>query len=369
MDRITGFTLERHHLWKPAKAGDLVEVVSRICGLNAQSARSPYISLWNRLQGFSREQLDKALYNDRRLIKTWLMRGTVHMVPSDEFIAYQVALRSHLTTYWEGFITRFGDSSLKRLSARLFDSLLSEISRGPRTKKELLPEVEHLLKPYSERQRKIILSCALRQMSYLGFICHAEPTGTWYHFRDNRFTIVLDWLPGGILAKISEEEARSRLLLNYLRGYGPATAQDFAYWSGLRMSQVRQVFGSVEGLIHSVEIDGCRGTYWLRNDDGDAFERSRSRRKIPVRFLPEFDPLIMGHKDKLRIMDEPYKAKVFLRLADVAPVIMFNGRAAGTWNYRFTDNSLTIRMFGRGPADAKTPITHKAKDLTDFLEV
>ncbi len=367
--RLNRFTLDRHHLLEQARPADLVTVVSQVCGLNAQTARGPYLSLLSRLKGFERHHLDKALYEDRLLIKTWLMRGTVHMVPSDEFVVYQVALRKHLDKYWDGFLKRFGSRTLTRNSSKLFESLLNEICKGPQTKKELLPRVDHLLRSHSEREKKIVISCALRQMSYQGFICHAEPTGTWYHFKDNRFTTVLNWIPGGILAKISEDDARSRLFLAYLNGYGPATLQDFAHWSGFQMSQVREIFDGAKEKIHQVKIAGARGDYWLRKEDSEAFEKARVRSKAPVRFLPEFDPLIMGHKDKARIIDAKDRARIFLRLADVAPVVMVNGRAAGTWNYAFTNRSMTVSLFDKMPPSVGSQLELTVKGLTDFLEV
>jgi hypothetical protein len=367
--RLNRFTLARHCLLEQARPADLVTVVSQVCGLNAQTARGPYLSLLSRLKGFKRRHLDKALYEDRLLIKTWLMRGTVHMVPSDEFVAYQVALRKHLSKYWDRFLKRFGSRSLTRNSSRLFESLLDEICKVPRTKKELLPRVGYLLRSHSEREKKTIVSCALRQMSYQGFVCHAEPTGTWYHFKDNRFTTVLNWIPEGILAKISEDEARSRLFLAYLKGYGPATLQDFAYWSGFKMPQVREIFDGARDSIHQVKIAGARGDYWLRKEDADAFERARVRSKAPVRFLPEFDSLIMGHKDKVRIIDPKDRAGIFLRFADVAPVVMVDGRAVGTWSYGFTDRSMTVSLFDKMPASVDRQVELTSKGLTDFLEV
>lgn len=369
LDRLNRFTLERHRLNEQAEATDLVKVVGRICGLNAQTARGPYISLWNRIRGFRRDHLDKAFYEDRLLVKTWLMRGTAHMVPSDEFVTYQVALRKHLRTYWADFLERFGDRSLTRNSSKLFDTLLNEVCTAPRTKKELMPKVKHLLKAFGDKEQKVVLSCALRQMAYQGFLCHAEPTGTWYHVKENRFTTVLNWLPTGILAKLSEDEARARLLLSYLHGYGPATSQDFAYWSGFRMPQVREIFDNVRDRIHQVTLDGDGTTYWLRNDDAAAFDNAGRRKKAPVLFLPEFDPLIMGHKDKRRIIDDMHRSKIFLRLADVAAVLMVDGVATGTWNYRFTDNSFGTSVFHDVSARAQKRIDCKAKHLTDLLEV
>ena len=93
--------LEGHFLLDSSKKRDLVEVVDKISGLNAQTARAPYISLYSRIDNFERGMLARALYKNRFLVKTWLMRGTVHIIPACDFAIYQKALRGTLLESWE----------------------------------------------------------------------------------------------------------------------------------------------------------------------------------------------------------------------------------------------------------------------------
>ena len=85
--------LIKHHLLRKAKKNQLARVVDDVCGLHAQAPATPYLSLWSRVENFENTQLDKALYNDKTLVKTWCMRGTLHVIPSEDLPIYNKALR------------------------------------------------------------------------------------------------------------------------------------------------------------------------------------------------------------------------------------------------------------------------------------
>ena len=211
-------------------------MADRLCGLNAQTARGPYLTLWARIRNFKKRDMEDQLYQKRNLIKTWLMRGTVHMVPTADFMVYQRAVRRNLCQNWE---------RRKFLSGRellnLKKKILKILSQGSFTKNELRLRLKGKI-PGPEHQEKLILSRTLRGLAYQGLICHDRPTGSWYHFRENRFTTVSSW--SSRMRKISEEKARMELLIKYLHGYGPVRKKDFAYW------QVFQLVKQERSLIN-----------------------------------------------------------------------------------------------------------------------
>src|SRR5579884_2294460 len=84
--------MQRHHLDHRAPAGSMLAVARRICGLHAQVMSSAQLSLWARVEDLDRCWLQRALWQDRTLVKTWAMRGTLHLLPADEFPLWQAAL-------------------------------------------------------------------------------------------------------------------------------------------------------------------------------------------------------------------------------------------------------------------------------------
>jgi uncharacterized protein YcaQ len=368
LKQLSQVTLQKHFLIDQAPPGDIIKVIGRVCGLNAQTARGPYISLWNRIKGFNREHLTKALYEERSLMKAWLMRNTVHMVPVRDFAIYQKALRQSLCKEWERVLKKQTLVKLPRNQSKIRETIAEVLGEAPSTKQELLPRVSHLLKGYQDSERKRLIGWALRALTYQGIVCHADSTGTWYHFKDNRFSLVSDWLDPRCLEDMDEEEAQIQLLLKYLGGYGPATIHDFAYWSGLKITQAKKILELARDDLAEVVVKDAKGPYWALKAELESIFPLRTARRLPTRFLPEFDPLIMGHRDKARILDEEHRGKVFLRLADVAPTVLANGRIAGTWSYSFTDGILDLSLFGKPEAVPAKRLRSVSQRLTSFLK-
>jgi uncharacterized protein YcaQ len=359
-------TLDNHFLlWRPLPE-EITEAVEQICGLNAQTARGPYLSLWNRIESFTKERLAEALYEEKTLIKAWLMRGTVHIVPTTDFPVYQRALRQSLAEGWEASLKKQTLMDLPRNWSSLLDAIVKSLGEGALTKTDLLARVKGLLKQRTEAEQKRLTGWALRSLTYRGVVCHDRPEGPWYHSKQNRFALVSNWLDPGRMETLDEAEAGHDLLIKYLGGYGPATIQDFAYWAGLKMGLARQIHEHARPRLCEVSVKGSDSTFWVLEEQCDSLQDREKR--PPVCFLPEFDPLVMGHKDKARLMDEAHRKNVFLRLGKVAPTMLIDGRIAGTWDYRFGERAFEVKPFGRLSQNVRDDIDQASRRLLAFLE-
>jgi hypothetical protein len=338
-DELQAVTLDRHFLLSAPLPEQTTEAIGQICGLNAQSARAPYLSLWSRMDGFRREILTEALYEEKTLIKTWLMRGTVHIVPTADFPVYQRALRRSLCDGWETSLKKQTLIAIPRTWSKLLDAIVNSLGEGPLVKKDLAARVKGLMRSYTEREQKRLVGWALRLLSYRGLVCHDRPTGPWYHFKDNRFAPVSLWLEQNHVEAVDEDEARHDLLLKYLE--------------------------SARKRLCRISLKDGKAELWVRAEEADYLKDREP--KQPVCFLPEFDPLVMGHKDKSRIMDEDARKRVFLRLATVAPTLLVEGRVAGTWDYSFPTGALDIKPFKAFSAETRKAVEPLARRLREFL--
>ena len=368
-DEIAGFTLKRHHLLARDNNSNLLIAISHICGLNTQSARAAYISLWSRIKNFTRKQYEDALYRNRRLIRTWLMRGTVHTVPAGEYPTYRKALESSLLARrerGERELEKMGLELAPKARFELEEKIAELLAHDSLTVNELLEKAEPILEPVPEKGRRWRVIHAVRSLSNRGIVCHAEHTGPWYHFTENRFTTVQRWVSGKWSNTLDAGEARARLALKYFSGYGPATLADFIYWSGLKSGDARRAFEAIKHKLIGLKVEGTPN--WLLAQDGHILEGIKKSTDYPVRFLPEFDSLIMGHKDKTRILADEHRAKVFLKLADVAPVFIVNGRVAGTWKHKMTDKYFELEPFEPLSRKEKKEVDKEFARLREFLE-
>ena len=131
---------------------------------------------------------------------------------------------------------------------------------------------------------------------------------------------------------MKEGEAKRELILRYLKAYGPASMQDFSHWSGMKMRNAKPIFDSLKSHLSEVKIAGQHQALLALKED---VEEIAEIEPVPfVRLLPQFDALIMGHKDKTRFLDPEHRAKIFLPAAEVAAVMLVDGRVQGVWKMR-----------------------------------
>jgi len=148
-------------------------------------------------------------------------------------------------------------------------------------------------------------------------------------------------------ASRSQEDALQELLGCYLRGYGPATVKDFAYWTGITQAQAKAAFQR-KGLVPTL-VEGIDGTHYVLEEDVASFEGE----EVPdLRLLPKFDALIMTRNDKSLWLENRYRDRVVRPAAQIEAVVLVRGRVAGTWRAKRTDERLTIEVmpFGRAPS-------------------
>ncbi len=322
------FTLKRHHLIERAPRGEAMKVVDDILGLNAQGALNFQISLWNRVADLDPGFIPKALFEDRSLVRSWFMRDTVHIIPSERFPLFRRALEPGLMKEWNRWTVKTGRKKTPDSWDPLYPLVLDALDGGPLTLNQILERLG-----WSGSDARGRLHRLIREMSLRGAVCHALSSGPWYHNTEHTFARVDRWLPEADLDSVTEEEAASGLAEMYLRAYGPASISDFAYWTGMRVQDARPIFESLSDTVTEVAVTDQKGKLLILERDLRAIPDEGGGPRW-ARLLPEFDALVMGHRDKTRFLDPAVKSSVFLPLADVAATIMVDGRVDGVWKMR-----------------------------------
>ncbi|KYK33349.1 MAG: hypothetical protein AYK18_15070 [Theionarchaea archaeon DG-70] len=347
---LTRLYYTRQLLHAKTKANDPAEVAESICGVNAQRGVTVYLSFWNRMHNFRKEDLDRALYKKKILVKNWCMRGTLHIIPSSQFYMYMKATNPSYSWSVSDNFKNFCQKILK-----IFDE--------PLTKSEIVDRIRDKT-DLSEEKLPIWVSSAVRYLGYKGVIVYGKPLGKGIYIRECRFTLAKDWLPNVDLS-ISEDEARKDLLLNYLSCYGPATVQDFAYWAGIRVREARSIFDSVN--VQQVKIEGLKQKYYTRL--GDKYNTRYEEDQIVL--LPQYDSYIMGHKNKSRIIEENHKSEIFLPLAVVRATIIKNGNIIGTWKMKKNGKTLKFQVtpFKKVDESVQSEIDAEIKKITHVMGV
>ena len=330
-------TLGRHSLIDRSPSADAYGVIEDICGLNAQGALNYNLSLWARVEGMNRGFIrDSIRY--KKLLRSWFMRNTVHTMTTVHAFVARPALRESLVQEWNRWTVRTGSKESPDSWNAHYKQVLAALEDGPLSLSELLD----MYSPASGNPRRV-LSRVVREMSLKGLVCNGEPRGPWYHDTEQTYADVKRWMPG--MTEAEETGAQEALMMDYLRGYGPAREQDYAYWAGLKVSAARKVLKRIEPGLAAVGAAGQKGKLYLPADNLPDLVQTE---KVPlVRLLPKFDALMMGHREKARFMDEPTRKRVFLPTAEVSATVLVDGRVEGVWNLKKEGEawSLGVELF------------------------
>jgi len=324
LEQLAYHTLKRHSLIDRAPSADAYSVIGNVCGLNAQGALNYNLSLWARVEG-----LDNSFIRDsirgKTLLRSWFMRNTVHTMTTAQAFVARPALRGSLLQEWNRWTVRTGSKESPDSWNAHYKQVLAALEEGPLSLSELLDRYS----PASDNPRRT-LSRVVREMSLKGLVCNGEPRGPWYHDTEQTYADVKRWVPG--MKEAEEPGAQEALMMSYLRGYGPARVQDYAYWAGSKVSAARKLLGRIESGLAAVEVPGHKGKLYVPVDTLSDLEHTEA---VPVvRLLPKFDALVMGHRDKTRFMDESTRKRVFLPTAEVSATVLVDGRVEGVWTLK-----------------------------------
>ncbi len=337
-------TLARQCLLARERSG-VADAVERIGGLQAQEAKPPYIGLWTRMRDFSREQLHAALH-ERRIVRATMMRATLHLVSAADYVALREALRPVMLAAMAAVRGRDEGLDVKRL-VPVARKLLDE---QPRTFNELRPLLAEAFPDVDERA----LGYAVRMHLPLAVVPGDE---RWSFPGDAPFAPAEPWL-GTKLARADPEA----LVRRHLGAFGPATAADIQAWSGL--GGIADVLDRMSGELEVFEL-GRRRLF----DLPDA-PRPGEDVAAPVRYLPEFDSLLLAHKDRTRVISDEQRKSLVTKNLRVKAVFLVDGVAAGSWSMaRKRDTAtLTLAPFAAPAGAVKEALVAEGEALLRFAE-
>jgi hypothetical protein len=318
--QVHAFRMARHHLTKRAPKKDLARVVGDIGGVQAQVMSAAELQVAVRTDS-TVEDVRAALWKDKKLVKTWLMRGTLHLIPAEDLPLFTAAMRMH----W----MRTRDAWLKYVEmnqsefAELIDAIGQALDGQALTREELIARVG---RGRSERVRAVLKSGwggILKPVARSGLLCFGPSRGQSVTFVRPR-----QWL--GSWRDEDPDAALVEVARRYLRAYGPATKNDFArwWWAGLAKERVTV---SIEG--QSAELLAAD----LERISSDAPEPA-------VRLLPNFDPYLMGHANRDHLFAPEYRTRVSRTAGWISAVVLVDGLVVATWTHAVARRALTITV-------------------------
>jgi len=353
--QVHAFRLERHHLMRRAPKKDLARVVGEIGGVQAQVMSAAELQAGIRVD-CRVEDVRDALWKGKTLAKTWLMRGTLHLVPAKDLPVFTAAMQ----TRW----MRMRNSWLKfvQLSEPEFLDLVKAIGEAldgqVLTREELIEKVG---KGRPERIREVMKSgwgMILKPVARRGLLCFGPSRG-----QSVTFTRPQQWL--GAWRQVDPDLALLEVARRYLRAYGPATKEDFARWWGNWPGAGKAAWAGLAGELVPASVEGRRADLLA----SDLKEIRKISTAASVQLLPAFDPYVMGHSSRDHIVEKANLSRVSRTAGWISPVVLVDGRVAGTWTHVAVKDTLriTIEPFQRLRSNTVAEVWRRGESLAEAL--
>ena len=357
----------RHHLSVSNPAPDVVELAGALCGLHATDPMTVFLAARSRLTAFQPGDLERALYDDRSLVRMLGMRRTVFVVPVDmvpivhQACAVKIALanRRRLVKLLEAHgIATDADRWLAGVEDDVIDAL-HEL--GAATARELSERVPLLRTKFESTPGKsydtdvAVNNQVLTQLAAVGRIVRGRPEGKWTSTR-YRWEPIGRWIDAP-LDGISAPDAESELARRWLATFGPATESDLAWWAKWTLTQTRRALD----VIGAVRVRLDDGVGHVLPDDVDPVEPPETWAAL----LPALDPTAMGWKERDWFLG-PHRDRLFDRTGNIGPTVWVNGRIVGGWAQTACGEIATQLLEAVG-SESSTAIDEEAAALQSWL--
>ncbi|MEV0586154.1 winged helix DNA-binding domain-containing protein [Nonomuraea sp. NPDC050310] len=336
-------TLERQWLVRRSNLS-VLDMVTHLAGLQAQTPHTWYTGLWNRIEGFTAEAASDLLAS-RDLVRIALQRSTIHLVTADDCLAMRPLLepptaRMTRTTFGKK-VAGAPEAELAEVGRRLVEERPMTFAELGRALHEHWPEADaHALSMY---------------VRWLVPLVQVPPRGLWGRSGPIAHTSAESWI-GREVPPMSLEEFVRR----YLAAFGPASVMDMQTWSGL--TRLNEVFAGMD--LPRFRDENGRTLY----DLPDA-PRPGEDLPVPVRLMYDFDNLFLGHADRSRVIDER-TAEVsagFVRANVMWRIVLVDGFPAGDWTIAGAKGTTTLTIHQWRPIHDLDAVAAEARRLLDFL--
>lgn len=378
-NQVAAFRLARHHLLERAPASAIASVAGDMAGVQAQLVSAAQIGLWSRVRDLEITSVEKAV-SERILVKAACMRQTQFLVPSDQLAIFVrgSARRAEKEIRWmrgKGVPDRTIDAAV--------DAALGALDQ-PRTRPEIADLVCRALGVqvqaihggvgWGSRQRvaavpigdiHIPVVYLLHLVASRGVVCSGSNRGN-----EPTFVRADAWISRW--PDIPAEQAETLLLRKYLAAFGPATASDFALWSGMTLTEARTIWAREQRDIALVNVEGW--TAGVLQEDLDALAQAGpgqlAATTLPsVRLLPYFDTFLLGHKGRDHLVEREHQPDIYRAQGWIAPVVLVDGRAVAVWAYTREGNTLRVKVtpWGSLSPHVLVGLQEEARNLSRYL--
>jgi hypothetical protein len=360
--------LRRHHLAPADRAQDVLTAAADLVGLHATDPVTVYLSATARVEGAKVADVERALYEERTVLRMLGMRRTLFVVPVDLApVVHAACTRAIAVNERRRLVQLVQQGGVADDAARWVEeaneaTMRALAGRGEALASELSADVPalrarvRLAEGKSYASDSNLTTFVLSRLAAEGRIVRGRPRGTWISSQ-HRWAPTESWFPGG-LPELPTARARVELVRRWLTAYGPATVADIKWWTGWTLRDTRAALAGV--ATAEVDLDGATGIVLAGDLEATA----------PVEpgalLLPALDSSVMGWAERDWYVGA-HREVLFDRNGNAGPTVWWDGRVVGGWAVR-PDATVAFRLLERVGREARVGVEDAAGRLEAWLD-
>ena len=363
----------RHALTRSARVGTPEEAARAVVCLHATDPPSVHLSCWARADGLEVEDVERALYDTRSLVRQQAMRETLFVFPRDLVPAAWGSASARVAAAHRRRLVRDlerwgpaedgqGEAWLAAAEAAVLACLADGTPRSSKQVREQVPEADGVIHQAPDKSwggRMAIAPKVLTQLSLDASVARAGNAGAWFTSRPTWTTTPAWWGPS-VPTALEAQPGYAELVSRWLWSYGPGTVEDLAWWLGATKGAVRTALADLDAQQVSLE-DGSVG--WLHADDLDPVAAAEPW----VALLPLLDPTVMGWKGRDFFLGA-HGPQLFDSVGNAGTTMWVDGRVVGAW-VQDADGEVQLRFLDRDVTpSARDALAAEAGRLSAWLD-
>src|SRR3989442_7671283 len=371
---LNAWRMRRQFLDHPFTSKNLLDLVKSIGWVSSPGCSTPYLSLWARTPSFKAEDLNRLVFDARKLIQLETLRGCTMLVPRDQA---NIALRIRTRTFTElGKQARqqmpINDAEMEKVKGAILKSLHS----GAKTAEQLQQAVPaNLVRDFGAELKRIgltnSLSLAINLLKEEGKVLKQQSKRR-LDSMDYSFVLTANILPEADPLNFRLEEACAQLADQYFRAEAPARAKDFAWWAGINVTDAIRGAGEIKPKLTPVSVEGTVDEFLISESELDDFY-AFAPQDFVINFIPYRDTYLKGQREIVnRFISSEHADKPFSRwkgklINDPLATILLSGRVVGVWEWSEDDDDIDLLLFDSIPKSAEKAIHKRASELAGFI--
>ncbi|MHB8598755.1 MAG: winged helix DNA-binding domain-containing protein [Ktedonobacteraceae bacterium] len=310
----------------------VAQVVKELCGIQAQELPSSALAIRVRTTGLVATDVELARIEERSVIRTWGLRGTLHLLATED-LGWLLPFLGPV--FIAGDRRRRVELGLDEVTCARAIQIIREVlaSQGPLTRAELVEQLAiHGIRLEGQARPHLLGRAALEGVICFGPNRGAEPT----------YVLLSDWLDQKDTGyPLSEDTAYRELTRRYLHAYGPATPEDQAAWSGMSLSKTRATWQYLADELLEVNIAGSPA--WMLTSHAAWLDELSPSTSI-VHLLPCYDTYLLGYQNRDLAVPREFAKRINAGGGIVHPTLLIDGQVVGIWKGQQQKNHLNVQI-------------------------